>query len=384
MNGLHGRSTSRDVKRTDNSRDLIRCCRKIFNFYYGSLLDEKKAAVVFNLKFFTNYLNTVRDASIQDKKHIDQIVNLNGRDDLEKKLYAFIYGFWFQLFLTGVICVNSFTLAVQTDRDLRRQHQFWLEMFDYFSNGVYSIEFCLKLVYDPYVYWTNLWNWFDFCLLVMGHVALFTGDEYSKSIAAGRLFRTLRVFIALRSLRTIRVLNKLQIIVNTFFKSIYDCINIVALMVILMIMFSLIGCSFFAAKAGDYFRNLDTGMLTIFYCATREGLTDLFDAVENNRSTDDYNLDVFWKLFLIMLIVIFAFVFTNLIVAIVVSNMQQALKENSTGKEEAALKSADFNPDNLSTDDFTKSKRKLYNYLSLTMSLSEILKYYLMAYLLGL
>jgi len=65
-------------------------------------------------------------------------------------------------------------------------------------------------------------------------------------------------------------------------------------------------------------------MLTLFYCATRESLSGLFNALENS---DEFWFVLFWKLFLVGVIILFAFVLTNLIVAIVVTNMEKALKD---------------------------------------------------------
>lgn len=314
------------AERVQHRQTLAYYCKRIFNFLHKDILednhDKHGCSTVFDLSVFSKYLPKIDHMNKEiDMNTIVKFTNSNRQVVLEK----FLYGLPFQISLTVVIFLNSIMLGVQTDNNLKKEYQSALEFLDGFSNAVFMIEFILKISYGFKIYWRNVWNLFDLFLLLIGLISLLSDLEYSKSFGASRLFRIFRVLRALRSLRSIHILHKMQIIVNTFFKSIYDMINIVALMLLSMVMFSLLGCSFFSGKVNGYFKDLDTGMLTIFYCATREGLSDLFNAMAN--SPDDYWLDVFWKLFLILVIIIFAFILTNLIVAVVVTNMQQALKE---------------------------------------------------------
>jgi hypothetical protein len=122
------------------------------------------------------------------------------------------------------------------------------------KNLLFLIEFCLRIKYDFRAYSLNLWNWFDFTLFIIGLFSLLSDLEYSKSLAASRLFKIFRVFRALKSLKSINVLYKLQIIFNTIIKSLLT-----------MIMFSVFGNCLFANDV-DYFKNLGSGMLALLNC----------------------------------------------------------------------------------------------------------------------
>ncbi|CAF0921016.1 unnamed protein product [Brachionus calyciflorus] len=315
-------SLNSSSKRTEYKHSISYHYKKIFNFLHEDILedsfDKNECSRVFDAKILnSNFFQTSKEHDIQNIL----CYNISNQKLILSK---FIYGLPFQIFLTSVIFLNSIMLGIQTDDNLKQEYQSALEFLDSFSNAVFLIEFILKISYGFKIYFYNLWNIFDFFLLFIGLISLLSDLEYSKSFSASRLFRIFRVLRALRSLRSLHILSKLQLIVNTFFKSIYDVVNIVALMLLSMVMFSLFGCSFFSGKVSDYFKNLDTGMLTIFYCATREGLTDLFNVMSD---TDDFFMEISWKFFVIILIILFAFILTNLIVAVVVTNMQQALKD---------------------------------------------------------
>lgn len=315
-------SLNPNSSRIEHRHNISYHYKKIFNFLHSNELDDFNDQNGCSKIFGTNLLNS--NSFKSNKEHDIQNILLYQLPKKEHILSNFVYSLPFQIFLTLVICLNSIMLGVQTDNYLKNEYQSVLEFLDSFSNAVFLVEFVLKISYSFKIYFYNLWNIFDFFLLLIGLISLLTDLEYSKSFSASRLFRIFRVLRALRSLRSLHILSKMQLIINTFFKSIYDVINIVALMLLSMIMFSLFGCNFFSGKVNGYFKDLDTGMLTIFYCSTREGLSDLFNAI---TGSPDFYMEITWKFFVILLIILFAFILTNLIVAVVVTNMQQALKE---------------------------------------------------------
>ncbi|RNA40907.1 cation channel sperm-associated 4 [Brachionus plicatilis] len=315
-------SLNPSFSRIEHRHNLSYHYKKIFNFLHRDELEDTSDQNKCSNIFQTNLLNL--NSFKSNKEHDIQDILLYQIPKKQHILCSFIYSLPFQIFLTSVICLNSIMLGVQTDSYLKKEYQSVLEFLDSFSNAVFLVEFILKISYNFKIYFYNLWNIFDFFLLFIGLISLLTDLEYSKSFGASRLFRIFRVLRALRSLRSLHILSKMQLIINTFFKSIYDVINIVALILLSMIMFSLFGCNFFSSKVNEYFKDLDTGMLSIFYCSTREGLSDLFNAISDPT---DFYMEITWKFFVIILIILFAFILTNLIVAVVVTNMQQALKD---------------------------------------------------------
>jgi hypothetical protein len=292
-------------QRLEHKANQIYFFKRIFSFLHKDHLKENKNELYFRLDFKSK-------------------LNVNNVNDLVSN---FVFSCPYQMLITLAIILNSIMLAIQTDDDARETYELTLRCMESFSNAVFLIEFVLKLSISFKLYWLNAWNLFDFVLLIVGLASILVNQTHFESaVDASKIFRIIRVFRALRSLRSINILSRMQIIANTFFKSIFDMINMVILMLLTMIMFSLFGCSIFADtnEIKPYFENLDTGMLTLFYCATRESLSGLFNALENS---DEFWFVLFWKLFLVGVIILFAFVLTNLIVAIVVTNMEKSLKD---------------------------------------------------------
>ena len=320
-------------ERIEHKTTLAYLFKRIFNFLNVNSLNEKSdehgQSLAFDVKVFSqqhvvpnkSYINF---KTISSNSYIESLLHSS---DLKDLIGKFVFSATFQVLLSVAIVLNSVMLAVQTDDTLTKTYAFTLRLLESFSNTVFLLEFVLKNAYECKLYWLNIWNVFDFVLLLCGLMSIMITQESNVSAGdASKFFRIFRVFRALRSLRSINIFSRLQIIVNTFFKSIFDMVNMVILMLLTMIMFSLFGCSLFSdtAETQPHFGNLDKGMLTLFYCATREGLTDLFNALDN---TDEFWFIVFWKTFLVVIIILFAFIFTNLIVAIVVTNMENSLKD---------------------------------------------------------
>lgn len=330
-NPFHNMNITMNMDRLDHKRDLTYYYKRIINFSHQDNLEEKcdKHGIsrIFNRNLFSNIkendpvkpdetLSDINDIISKDKKIIAYSIR-------HSTLGHFVFSVQFQVFLAIILILNSIVLALQTDNTMKKSYQMYFNFFESFTNAVFVMELIFKWSYGFRVYWYNLWNIFDCFLVAISLMSLFYPDDHSRSVTASRVFRSFRVFRALRSLRSITVLYRLQLIVETVIKSVYDMINIIALMLMTMIMFSLFGNKVFGAQAQKYFENLDAGMMSLFFCATREGLTDLFEAVPASETL----LRSFWRVFIVFSIIIFAFVLTNLIVAVVVTNMEQALKE---------------------------------------------------------
>ena len=306
-----------NMDRLDHKKDLTYYYKRIINFLYQEDANEKrdknKISLVFNKNLYNNEEN--------DEFKLEKVrTNINDFIVNDKEKYAkslrrialgkFIYSVQFQVFLAIVIFLNSITLVIQNDN-------IYFNIFENFTNSVFLIELLLKWYYGFRVYWYSAWNIFDFILVLLSFIPLFFKNQKN----AERAFVGLRIIRALRSLRSISIFYGLQVLVESIFKSAFDMINIVFLMLLIMIMLSLFANNIFGQAASKYFQNLGNGMMSLFYCATCEGLSDLFDAVKEDH------LVHFWKLFIVISIVILAFILTNLIVAVVVTRMEQSLKE---------------------------------------------------------
>jgi voltage-gated sodium channel len=321
---LNGNITM-NVERKEHKKDLSYYYKRIINFIYQENAredkDKNRVSLVFNKTLFSDENDKI-DFSEKKQKNIYDFVtfdeNTYAKSIQEITIGKFIYSIPFQTFLAVIVLLNLILLAIQAaDNSIIYKYQ---TNFEIFTNCVFLMELFLKWYYGFRVYWYSAWNVFDFIVVVFSLIQFYTNAK-TRLDKKGSTFIFMRIVRALRSLRSISIFYNLQVLVESIIKSTFDILNIVLLMLLTMVMLTIIACNIFRDHEEKYFENLEKGMMSLFYCATGEGLTDLFEAITSG------NYLIPWRAFIIFSIIILAFILTNLIVAVVVTNMEQALKE---------------------------------------------------------
>ncbi|XP_078363560.1 cation channel sperm-associated protein 4-like [Oculina patagonica] len=233
------------------------------------------------------------------------------------------------VFRTGILCVilfNSILIAVETDQELEQKYSHLFSVLDQCLMTIFVCEILVKWYHGFFMFWKMGWNVLDFFIVV----ALLLGPLLSTGSGSRGVLRILRVLRAFRSLRSISSLPGLQIVVQTILQSVPDMANIVLLLVIIMLVFSVIGVTLFRDIVPMYFGNLSSSMFYLFVCLTQDGWMEIFKAFQDVGET----YYVGGGLFLLVFIAIGAFVFANLVVAVVVTNLEFAMVDVKTeGKE---------------------------------------------------
>ncbi|XP_073235097.1 cation channel sperm-associated protein 4-like [Porites lutea] len=233
------------------------------------------------------------------------------------------------VFRTGILCVilfNSILIAVETDQELEQKYSHLFSVLDQCLMTIFVCEILVKWYHGFFMFWKMGWNVLDFFIVV----ALLLGPLLSTGSGSRGVLRILRVLRAFRSLRSISSLPGLQIVVQTILQSVPDMANIVLLLVIIMLVFSVIGVTLFRDVVPKYFGNLSSSMFYLFVCLTQDGWMEIFQAFQDVGE----NYYVGGGLFLLVFIAIGAFVFANLVVAVVVTNLEFAMVDVKTeGKE---------------------------------------------------
>ncbi|XP_022798845.1 cation channel sperm-associated protein 4-like isoform X1 [Stylophora pistillata] len=233
------------------------------------------------------------------------------------------------VFRTGILCVilfNSLLIVVETDQEFEEKYSHLFSVLDQCLMTIFVCEILVKWYHGFFMFWKMGWNVLDFCIVV----ALLLGPLLSTGSGSRGVLRILRVLRAFRSLRSISSLPGLQIVVQTILQSVPDMANIVLLLVIIMLVFSVIGVTLFRDIVPMYFGNLSSSMFYLFVCLTQEGWMEIFKAFQDVGET--YYIG--GGLFLLVFIAIGAFVFANLVVAVVVTNLEFAMVDVKTeGKD---------------------------------------------------
>eukprot|EP00794_Sanderia_malayensis_P016727 gene16727-18421_t len=234
-----------------------------------------------------------------------------------------------------VIITNSLLIAVETNEKIERRYSHLFTVLDQCMMTVFICEILTKWYHGFVKFWKQGWNILDFfivCSLLFGPV-LMSGQSGSRGV-----LRILRVLRAFRSLRSISSLPGLQVVVQTITQSVPDMANIVLLLVIIMLVFSVIGITLFREVVPEHFGTLSSSMFALFICLTQDGWIEVFERFEALKDDTYY---AGGGIFLIVFIVIGAFIFANLVVAVVVTNLECAVldvrKEEETIAKELEL-----------------------------------------------
>ena len=202
-----------------------------------------------------------------------------------------------------------------------KDYAYIFSILDQFVLTVFVAEIIFKWYYGFFIFWKVGWNVIDFIIVA----ALLLGPAF-QYLGTSRILRILRVLRAARSLRSISGLQGLSLVVQTVLQSLPDMFNIALVMCIILIVFAVAGITLFGKDIPEYFGDLNLAMFSLFICVTQDGWLDIFDAFKEAGKTQPW-IGIVGMLYLILAITVGAFVFANLAVAAVVTNLEIAMKD---------------------------------------------------------
>jgi voltage-gated sodium channel len=181
-------------------------------------------------------------------------------------------------FIAGVIVVAGAIVGLQTDNIMgENQH------LDNIIVTIFFFEFCIKLlgeVMEPWVYFDDAWNRFDFFIVVCGFLPI------GSYVVILRLLRLLRV------LKLLRAFPQLQVLVSALMNA-FGSIGWIGLILILFYyMFAIVGIMAFGGNDPWHFGNLHLAMMTLFRVSTLENWSDVMYISQfgcNNVDSFPYN-----------------------------------------------------------------------------------------------
>jgi len=218
---------------------------------------------------------------------------------------------WFSNLTTSIIIFYAMVLGFDTLEEASRPYGNILYVFDTFVTIYFVIELAIKMsAEDKFLdFFKSGWNVFDFIIVFITLIPL----ENSSFAAIARLMRVFRI------LRLFTARPELKSIIDMLVKAIPSIIDIVILMFIIFYIYAIIGSFIFSNLPSGLWNNFLTSMLTLFRILTFEDWTDvMYEAMEVYPWA--------WVYF-VSFIIIAAFVFFNLFVAVIIGEMQKMQDE---------------------------------------------------------
>jgi len=230
---------------------------------------------------------------------------------------------WFSNLTTTIIIVYASVLGLKTVVEIDATYIFFFHLLDYFITIYFLIEIIIKMSAEENLrdFFKDGWNIFDFVIVAVTLVPL----ENSTMAAIARLFRIFRV------LRLITSRPELKKIIDMLIGAIPSIVDIVILMFIIFYIYAILGNFLFESAPSGLWSDFLVAMLTLFRILTFEGWSDvMYEAMEIHP----------WAwIYFVTFIIIAAFVFFNLFIAVIIGEMEKLSHEGEHEEEIAKLDS---------------------------------------------
>ncbi|KAJ3339340.1 Cation channel sperm-associated protein 3 [Gonapodya sp. JEL0774] len=187
--------------------------------------------------------------------------------------------------------------------------------------AIYTIEAGLKIYADFGVYWKGGYNRFDFFILIMSYAQWFASlvATGSTNLTVLRMLRALR---ALRAFRSVSMVRTLQVIVNALTRTITrDIIDVIILLLITIFIYAVMGVYLFGNDPSNIayadWSGLDKAFHVLWVWTTTDGWQNYQQRLEDSGYTGN-------QYFAISFIFIASMIITNLFIAIICQNIDEA------------------------------------------------------------
>ena len=234
---------------------------------------------------------------------------------LRDRLKLFFESRLFQSVITFVIIINSVLIGLETSSYVMVHYGRIIDLIDLVILVIFCLEIILKIFAYRFSFFKDSWNIFDFMVIAISLVP-----------AAGSfsIFRALRI---VRTLRLLKSIPKLRLIIESLVKSLPSIGWIVVLLSIVFYVYSVIGVNLFGSLYPEYFGNLGSTFYTLFQIMTLESWSSaiarpIMDGVP------------FSGVYFITFILIATYTTLNIFIAIVVNTMNEVSLENLQEEEQ--------------------------------------------------
>lgn len=214
----------------------------------------------------------------------------------------------FQNAILGVILLNAVVLGLQTYDSIERDYGNVLDVLNDVFLGVFVLELGIRVGAHgrrPQDFFKGGWNIFDFLIIA---VAFVPGVRQNSTIL--RLVRLLRV------VRVASVLPDLRVFITAFFHSIPAVTSLAVMTTMLLFVYGMVGWMLFGDDLPNRWGDLGTAVLTLFTALTIEGWpTLMYEGMKIHSQA--------W-IFFVSYILIAAFLLINMLLAVVISSIEEA------------------------------------------------------------
>lgn len=226
----------------------------------------------------------------------------------------------FHHFIVGMIVLAGVVAGLETSPTMMDRHGPILLGLDRIILGVFIVEAVLKMAAhgrQPWRYFADGWNVFDFLIVLL--CVLPVGGPFAA---------VLRLARALRLLRLISALPKLQLLVGALLKSLSAMGYVSLLLALLFYIYAVAGIHLFGQHDSQHFGSLSAAFLSLFRLVTLDNWSDLFNAQLAHVS------GIKVAIYFVTFIVFGTMIILNLFIGIIMNSMAEAHAEQASKASE--------------------------------------------------
>ena len=228
----------------------------------------------------------------------------------------------FEYLLVVLIIGSAVLLGLSTSDKLADQYLIWMGLFWILTILVLVLEVLLKMVaLLPRInrYFRDGWNTFDFLTIsfLVGSVVVYTSGYASVDCADyAILLMLLRLLRLLGSLSTVQ---EMRLILSTLVRSIPSAGHIILLLGIILYVYAYVGYASFSEYDPVHWGDLGVAVPSLFQVVTMDDWGNIMQtAIEQEPMA--------W-IYFVSFVIISAFIVANLFIAVVISNLEEVMRE---------------------------------------------------------
>jgi voltage-gated sodium channel len=216
---------------------------------------------------------------------------------------------WFHHGIVAVIVLAGIVAGLETSPAIVQRYGPMLHALDLLILGIFVVEALLKMAAHgrrPWLYFADGWNVFDFLIIVI--CVLPVGGPFAA---------VLRLARALRLLRLVSALPKLQLLVGALLKSLSAMGYVALLLALMFYIYGVAGIHLFGAHDPKNFGSLPAAFLSLFRLVTLDNWADLFHA--QLPYVSGFKVTVYFVTFIIF----GTMIILNLFIGIIMNSMSE-------------------------------------------------------------
>lgn len=244
-----------------------------------------------------------------------------GHPEAQRPVQRLVQSSGFQRLVIACILLAGILAGVETNQSLVARHGALLRTLDYIVLAFFAVEIGLRLAaYSPRPlrFFADGWNVLDF-----GIVLLCLLPMESQFAAVFRLAR------ALRLLRLITAVPKLQLLVGALLKSLGAMGYVGLLLSLLFYIYGVAGVHLFSAASPAHFGTLGDTLLTLFKLITLDNWSEIHSAVATQAPIGAV-------LYFVSFILLGTMIMLNLFIGIVMNSMAEMHAEIERQNQKSA------------------------------------------------